>query len=281
MSGNWLQNNAMEIIESIIWGIVQGATEFLPVSSSGHLVLVPAVFGLRSPTLTEAAIAHLGTLLAVLIYFWKDIWAIIVGVINGLLKGKPFETADARLGWFIVIGTIPAAAIGLPFEEQFETWFGSPTMAACFLFVTAALIVLGERMASGDKPIEEMTWIDSIIIGVFQAGALFPGISRSGSTIVGGLLRGLDRSTAARFSFLLGIPAILGAGLGAVVDLFSLENPAAQAVPMFTVFIVSAVVGYACIAWLLQWVRSRSLIPFAVYCALFGAFYLIFYVALG
>ncbi|MEM9776328.1 MAG: undecaprenyl-diphosphatase UppP [Chloroflexota bacterium] len=271
----------MEIIESIIWGIVQGATEFLPVSSSGHLVLVPAVFGLRSPTLTEAAIAHLGTLLAVLIYFWKDIWAIIVGVVNGLLKGKPFETADARLGWFIVIGTIPAAAVGLPFEAQFEEWFGSPTMAACFLFVTAALIVLGERMASGTKPIEEMTWLDSIIIGVFQAGALFPGISRSGSTIVGGLLRGLDRSTAARFSFLLGIPAILGAGLGAVVDLFSLENPAAQAVPMATVFIVSAVVGYACIAWLLQWVRSRSLIPFAVYCALFGAFYLIFYVALG
>ncbi len=271
----------LEIIESIIWGIVQGATEFLPVSSSGHLVLVPSVFGLRPPTLTEAAIAHLGTLLAVFIYFWKDIWAIIVGVLDGLVKRDPFGTADSRLGWFIVIGTIPAAAIGLPFEEQFEEWFGSPTMAACFLFVTAALIVIGERMASGDKPIEEMTWLDSIIIGVFQAGALFPGISRSGSTIVGGLLRGLDRSTAARFSFLLGIPAILGAGLGAVVDLFSLQNPAEQMVPMITVFLTSAIVGYACITWLLNWVRSRSLIPFAVYCALFGAFYLIFYVALA
>ncbi|MEM8859002.1 MAG: undecaprenyl-diphosphatase UppP [Chloroflexota bacterium] len=271
----------MEIIESIIWGIVQGATEFLPVSSSGHLVLVPAVFGLRSPTLTEAAIAHLGTLLAVLIYFWKDIWGIIVGVIQGLINGKPFGTTESRLGWFIVIGTIPAAAIGLPFESQFEEWFGSPTMAACFLFLTAVLIVLGERLASGDKPVDEMTWVDSIIIGVFQAGALFPGISRSGSTIVGGLLRGLDRETAARFSFLLGIPAILGAGLGAVVELFSLENPAAQAVPMFTVFIVSAIVGYACIAWLLNWVRRNSLIPFAIYCALFGTFYLVFYVLLA
>jgi len=271
----------MEIIESIIWGIVQGATEFLPVSSSGHLVLVPAVFGLRSPTLTEAAIAHLGTLLAVLIYFWRDIWGIITGVLSGLVKREPFGTVESRLGWFIVIGTIPAAAIGLPFESFFEEAFGSPTMAACFLFLTAALIVLGERMASGTKPIEEMTWVDSMIVGVFQAGALFPGISRSGSTIVGGLLRGLDRPTATRFSFLLGIPAILGAGLGAVVDLFSLENSGDQALPMFVVFIVSAIVGYACIAWLLQWVRKHSLIPFAIYCALFGAFYLIFYVALA
>ncbi len=269
----------MEIIESIIWGIVQGATEFLPVSSSGHLVLVPAVFGLRSPTLTEASIAHLGTLLAVLIYFWRDIWGIITGVLSGLAKREPFGTVESRLGWFIVIGTIPAAAIGLPFESFFEEAFGSPTMAACFLFLTAPLIVLGEPMASGAKPIEEMTWVDSIIVGVFQAGALFPGISRSGSTIVGGLLRGLDRPTATRFSFLLCIPAILGAGLGAVADLFSLESAGDQALPMFVVFIVSALVGYACIAWLLQWVRKHSLIPFAIYCALFGAFYLIFYVA--
>ena len=268
----------MEIIESIIWGIVQGATEFLPVSSSGHLVLVPAVFGLRSPTLTEASIAHLGTLLAVLVYFWQDIWSIMTAVLAGLAKGKLFDTTESRLGWFIVIGTVPAAMIGLPFKSFFEEAFGSPIMAAGFLFVTAALIVVGERLASGDKPIEEMTWLDSLIIGLFQAGALFPGISRSGSTIVGGLLRGLDRPTATRFSFLLGIPAILAAGLGAVFDLLILENRADQALPMLIVFTVSALVGYCCIAWLLQWVRKHSFIPFAIYCALFGTFYLIFYV---
>lgn len=271
----------MEIIESIIWGIVQGATEFLPVSSSGHLVLVPAVFGLRSPTLTEAAIAHLGTLAAVFVYFRKDLWGIITGVLQGLIDRRPFGTTESRLGWFIIIGTIPAAAIGLPFKDFFEEAFGSPTMAACFLFLTAALIVLGERMASGHKPIEEMTWLDSLIVGVFQAGALFPGVSRSGSTIVGGLLRGLDRPTATHFSFLLGIPAILAAGLGAVIDLFTEPALASEAFPMLVVFGVSAVVGYACIAWLLHWVREHSFIPFAIYCALFGAFYLIFYVALA
>ncbi|MFT5194508.1 MAG: undecaprenyl-diphosphatase [Cellvibrionaceae bacterium] len=268
----------MEIIESIIWGIVQGATEFLPVSSSGHLILVPVVFGLRSPTLTEASIAHLGTLLAVLVYFRKDIWDIIVGVLDGLVKRDPFGTAESRLGWFIVIGSIPIALVGFPLQSFFESAFGSPTMAASFLFVTAALIVIGERIASGTKPIEEMTWADSLIIGTFQAGALFPGVSRSGSTIVGGLLRGLDRPTATRFSFLLGIPAILGAGLKATIELFSAESLGDEIFPMFVVFAVSAVVGYGCITWLLQWVRKHSLIPFAIYCVLFGSFYLIFYV---
>jgi len=268
----------MEIFESIVWGIIQGATEFLPVSSSGHLVLIPNIFGFRPPTLTEAAIAHLGTLLAVLIYFWQDILDIVKGVVNDLLKGAPFESAESRMGWFIIIGTIPAALIGLPFKSFFEEAFGSPTMAAIFLFVTAALIVLGERMVSGHKPVEEMNWIDAITIGVFQAGALFPGISRSGSTIVGGLLRGLDRSTAARFSFLLGIPAILGAGLSAIVDLLSLSNLSEQLLPMGTVFLVATTVGYACIAWLLNWVRNHTLIPFAIYCVGLALFYLTFYV---
>lgn len=268
----------MEIFESIIWGIVQGATEFLPVSSSGHLVLVPAVFGLRSPTINEAAIAHLGTLLAVVIYFWRDLWSITLGVLTGLVERKPFGTVESRLGWFIVVGTIPVAAIGLPFKGFFEEAFDSPTIAAILLFVTAALIVIGEWMASGSKPIEEMTWVDSFMVGVFQAAALFPGVSRSGSTIVGGLLRGLDRPTAARFSFLLGIPAILAAGLSAVRDMLVAGNAGTERIPMLVVFFVAAVVGYGCITWLLKWVRNNSLIPFAIYCTLFGAFYLIFYI---
>ncbi|MDJ0752486.1 MAG: undecaprenyl-diphosphatase UppP [Ardenticatenaceae bacterium] len=271
----------MTIFEALILGILQGATEFLPVSSSGHLVLIPAVFNLQPAGLTAVAIAHQGTLLAVLLYFYKDLWQIVTGVLRGLADRRPVDNPNAKLGWLIVFGSIPAAFLGLLFEDFFEELFGEPAWAAGFLLVTAALLVIGERMRSGHKPQEEMTWLDTFIIGLFQGLALFPGISRSGSTIVGGLLRGFDRSTAARYSFLLGIPAILGAGLLSILDLLTAPDLATQITPLIVVFVAAAVSGYACIHWLLQWVKVRGLIPFAVYCALFGVFYLVVYVALG
>ncbi|MEM7801740.1 MAG: undecaprenyl-diphosphate phosphatase, partial [Chloroflexota bacterium] len=227
------------------------------------------------------AIAHLGTLLAVLVYFYRDFWDIAVDVLQGLFKGTPFWTSNARLGWFIVVGTIPAAAAGLTLEGFFEEIFGAPQIAAGFLLVTAALIVAGERLQSGDKPVENMGWADAIIIGIFQMFALFPGISRSGSTIVGGLIRGLDRETATRYSFLLGTPAILGAGLFSAIDLVTSTNPSEALAPMATVFAVSAVVGYFCIHFLLQWVRRRNFYPFAIYCVIFSLVYLIFFWGLG
>lgn len=271
----------MSLLEALLLGILQGATEFLPVSSSGHLVLVPAVLNLSPAGLTAVAIAHQGTLLAVIIYFFKDLWAIVLGVIGGLVRREPLGTPAARLGWLIAVGSIPAAVLGLLFESFFEELFGQPAWAAGFLLVTAALLVIGERLRSGHKPQAEMTWGDTIIIGLFQGLALFPGISRSGSTIVGGLLRGFDRSTAARYSFLLGIPAILGAGLLSLLDLIGSPDLASQIGPLAVVFVAAAVSGYACIHWLLQWVKRHSLIPFAVYCALFGIIYLVFYVALA
>lgn len=265
----------MSILEAIFLGILQGATEFLPISSSGHLVIVPTVFDLTSPDLVFIGLVHLGTLLAVLVYFRNDILDILAGFFRGIAARQPFGTTEARLGWWILIGTIPAAAAGLLFESFFEEVFGAPNIAAFFLLVTGGLLVLGERLLSGDKTFETMTGIDAIIIGLFQMLALFPGISRSGSTIVGGLLRGLDRSSAARYSFLLGIPAIAGAGLLSLVEIFGAER--AYEIPVYIAgFAAAAIAGYLCIYFLLAWVRNHSLYIFAAYCFTVGGLYLLF-----
>ncbi len=265
----------MSIIEAIILGVIQGATEFLPISSSGHLLLIPAIFNLPEPDLNTTAIAHLGTLSAVLVYFRRDLWQIIIAVLNGLYQRRPFEDDMSRLGWQILVGTIPAAIIGLSFEDTLDEIFGNPTIAAAALFGTAALLIIGERLHSGAKPMEKLSWFDAIFIGLFQLLALLPGISRSGSTITAGLARNLDRAPAARFSFLLGIPAIGGAGLLALSDLFSSLDVADHLTSLGVTFVVSAVVGFVCIKFLLTWLRQHSLYPFAIYCAAFGALFLI------
>lgn len=265
----------MTIIEAIILGIVQGATEFLPISSSGHMVLVPSIFNMTQPDLNAVAIAHLGTLLAVLIYFYKDLRDILAGTLSGIRKGALMGTTESRLGWYIVVGSIPAAAAGLTLEDYFDEIFGTPVIAASFLLLTAALLLFGEYKRSGKKELSGMSWLDAIVIGLFQMMALFPGISRSGSTIVGGLLRGLDRELAARYSFLLGVPAILGAGLLSTLDLLDSPDLGSQLPALAATFVFSAIVGFACIHFLLQWLKKRSLIPFAVYCTAFSIIFLL------
>ncbi len=266
----------MSIIEAIILGIVQGTTEFLPISSSGHLVLLPHIFGRSVPDLTLVGILHLGTLTAILIYFWRELWQIGLAVLQGLQQRDLMGTPDARLGWLIVIGSIPAIIAGLLFNDFLEQIFDSPTAAAFFLLVTAVLLVAGERMLSGDKAIAQMNWKDATIVGLFQSLALFPGLSRSGSTIVGGLQRGLDRPSATQFSFLVGIPVFLGAGVLSIVEVVTAPvMPYAPSVYIVG-FLSAAVVGYACIYFLLRWVRSHSLYIFAAYCALLGGGYLLY-----
>ena len=262
----------MNILEAIILGLVQGATEFLPISSSGHLALVPYLLRMAEPGLSMIAIVHEGTLLAVLVYFRQDIWAIIKGVLQGLWQRRPLATPEARLGWYIAVGSIPAAVAGLLFESFFEEVFGAPVVVAGLLLLTAVLLVVGERLLSGHKQLEKMSWLDAIIIGVFQMFALFPGVSRSGSTIVAGLIRGLNRETAARFSFLLGIPAILGAGLLSVVDIVQAGNLGSQWPAMLAGFVTAAVSGYACIHFLLTWLKQRNLYIFVVYVVLMSLF---------
>ena len=264
----------MSLLEAIIIGIIQGATEFLPISSDGHLVLVPTVFGLTPPDLVLIGLVHAGTLLAILSYFWRDLIAIARDVLAGLAQRQPLATPNARLGYFMLLGSIPAGIVGLLALDFFEAQFGSPTVAAAGLLVTAAFLVIGERLKSGTKSLDRLTWLDALIIGSFQVLALFPGISRSGTTIAAGLGRGLDRPTAARFSFLVGLPAIAGAGLLSIIDIFSAQG----SLPMghyAAAFVAAAVVGYGCIAFLLNWLKRHTLYPFAIYCAVAGLLYLL------
>jgi len=265
----------MSLLEAILIGIIQGATEFLPISSDGHLVLVPAILGLQQPDLVLIGLVHAGTLLAIVAYFWRDIVTILRAVLGGLARRRPFDDANARLGYFMVLGSIPAAIAGLLAMNFFEEQFGSPTVAALGLLVTAAFLIVGERLRRGTKPLDRLTWVDTLIIGSFQVLALLPGVSRSGTTIAAGLGRGLDRPTAARFSFLVGLPAIAGAGLLSIIDIFSAQG-SLPATHYLVAFLTAAVVGYLCITFLLNWVKGHTLYPFAVYCIAFGVLFLLF-----
>lgn len=265
----------MSLLEAIIIGIIQGATEFLPISSDGHLVLIPAIFGLSRPDLVLIGLVHAGTLLAIVGYFARDLWAILRAVVAGLVRRRPFADDNARLGWLMVLGSVPAAAVGLLLKDWFEQQFESPVVAAVGLLVTAAFLVVGERLLRGVKTIPQLTWLDTLIVGSFQVLALLPGVSRSGTTIAAGLGRGLDRPSAARFSFLVGLPAIAGAGLLSILDIFTAQG----SLPLghyAAAFVAAAVTGYLCIAFLLSWVKRHSLYLFAVYCAVVGVLYLLF-----
>lgn len=260
----------MTIFEAIFLGIIQGATEFLPISSSGHLLLIPNLFNLSEPDLNAIAIAHQGTLLAILVYFRRDLWKILKAVITGLRNRQPMSTTDSRLGWYITAGSIPAIIVGLLFAQDIDSILANPTMAAIMLIATGFILILGERLVTGFKQISEMGWSDGILIGIIQAFALIPGISRSGVTISGGLWRGLDRPSAARFSFLLGVPAIIGAGLLAAIDLAQSPNLAEIFPQLLASFVAAAIVGYLCILFLMTWLQRRNLYLFAAYCIIFG-----------
>jgi undecaprenyl-diphosphatase len=266
----------MKLMEAILLGVIQGATEFLPISSSGHLVLLPEILGITRPDLSMAGLVHAGTLLAVLIYFRRDIWAILTAVWRGLADRQPWAEAESRLGWLILLGTVPVGIAGLTLNDFFERVFGAPAIVAGFLLVTAVLLVIGERQLTGEKLLANMTWADALIVGGFQLLALFPGLSRSGSTIIGGLLRGFDRPTATRFSFLIGIPAIAAAGLLSILEIFTVTEAAYGLLIYLAAFFAAAISGYLCIHLLLTWVKNHGLYIFAAYCALFGTLFLIF-----
>ena len=265
----------MNLLEAIIIGIIQGTTEFLPISSDGHLVIVPAMFNISRPDLVLIGLVHAGTLVAILGYFRRDLWSIGRAFVGGIVERDPMGTTESRIGWYMLLGSLPAAIVGLTLIDFFEHQFESPNVAAIGLLVTSAFLVAGELLRKGDKPIEKLSALDTILIGLFQVLALFPGISRSGTTISAGLWRGLDRSTAARFSFLVGLPAIAGAGLLSIIDIFTAQGT----LPLThyaAAFIAAAVTGYLCIAFLLSWLRSHSLWIFAVYCAAVGSLFLLF-----
>jgi undecaprenyl-diphosphatase len=264
----------MDILQAIILGLLQGATEFIPVSSSGHLVLVPWLLGWDSPSLVFDTVVHWGTLLAVLAYFWRDWWRLITAWLRGLFRWQ-WRDPDARLMWLLIVGSIPAAVIGYLLESFFESLFGKPAWVSVFLLVTAGLLAFSERLGQRIRQIHDLRWSDALVIGLGQAAAIAPGISRSGTTMAAGLLRGLDRQAAARFSFLLATPVIFGAGLFKLLDLFDVPDPLAQIPRLVVGFVAAALSGYVCIWGLLRYLQRGKLYLFSIYCALAGSLCLI------
>ena len=263
----------MTFFQSLILGIVQGLTEYLPVSSSAHLVLVPYLLNWSFPAaqiFPFDVLVQMGTLVAVILYFWKDLISILKCFFKGLIDKEPFKDPQARLGWYLLLATIPATFAGLLLKNKVEAVFSDPRVTAYFLFTTAALLVISDLVGKRTRKLDEMTWWDALWIGLFQAIAIFPGISRSGSTISGGMTRNFDRTNSARFSFLMSIPVMIGAGLVSIKDLAAVPNLGAFLPVLAVGFITEVIVGYLAIHWLLSFIKRHNFWPFAVYCVVFA-----------
>lgn len=254
----------MTLLQAIILGIVQGATEFIPVSSSGHLVIVPWLLGWDTSGLTFAVVAHLGTATGVLIFFWNDWKEMLASVVRWLRTGE--VDAGARLVGLIALGTLPTAIVGLLFQRQVEHLFERPLIAIVMLLVTALLLTIGERVGKLRRDVEDLTWLDSLVIGGAQMLAILPGISRSGATIAAGRIRDLKRGDAARYSFLLATPLIFGIGIIELVRLVQAGSDLNHAAPLIGGFAAALISTYFVIRWLLNFLRTRSTEVFAVYC---------------
>lgn len=260
----------MTLFQSFLLGIVQGLTEFLPISSSAHLVLVPFWLGWQIPedqAFVFDVLVQMGTLLAVIIYFWQDLVQIVIHFVQGIVHREPFADADARMGWYLILATIPAGIFGLAIKSKVEAAFSSPVATAGLLLITTALLIGAELFSRQKRDLGSLTWRDALIIGLFQAVSVFPGVSRSGSTISGGMFRQFDRKSSARFAFLMSIPVMLGAGAVGVHDMLKISNLSSFLPVMVVGFLVAGIVGYFSIRWLLNYVSKRPLYGFAVYCA--------------
>jgi undecaprenyl-diphosphatase len=269
------------IYQAIILGIIQGVTEFLPVSSSGHLILIRQMLGWKDPGLSFDVALHFGTLIAVLIYF-AETWAKIVRAAFGVPvriseeEGPQGELSQQEvrqqrlLLWFLVAATIPGAVMGKLFEKQAEESFRQPALIAAMMIIVAVIMWWSEKVGSFQKPLTRITLVDAITVGAAQAAAIIPGVSRSGSTIAAGLFRGMGRDAAARFSFLLATPIIGGAVLLSGWHLRRESIPPEMARALLAGVSASAVVGYAAIAAFIRYLRTQTLRIFIVYRIIFG-----------
>lgn len=261
-----------ETFQAALLGLVQGLTEFLPVSSSGHLLVVPWLLGWTSPllnSLTFDVALHLGTLGAVLVYFRHQWWALARAVAAPASQRTAEVATQRRLAWLLVLGSVPAGIAGLLVDEVVETLFRHPIMTAAMLVLVGVLMWVAElHYSPGERTRSSLTALtlrDAVVVGLAQATALIPGVSRSGITIVAGLTTGLSRETAARFSFLLGAPVIAGAGLLKTGQLLGTGLDAAQIAPFLAGMAMAFAVGYGAIALLLAYVRQRPLHIFVIY----------------
>jgi len=260
----------MTLLQALILGIVQGLTEFLPVSSTAHLLIAQKLLGIQAGDVSFAftVLVQLGTLLSLIVYFWRELWHIARAMLTGLWQRQPFGDAQARLGWYLVLGTVPAVLAGVVFKPLVEWLFRDFALEAVIrLSMTVALLLAAERLGKRKRPLGELNWKDALWVGCAQALAVFPGASRSGATIAGGMTRHFDRPSAARFAFLLSVPVMVGAGGYEALDLLASGHVSASVwLPVLVGFAAAAIVGFFAIHWLLKFLGQRSLNVFAAYC---------------
>jgi undecaprenyl-diphosphatase len=266
----------VSVLEAIVLGIVQGITEFLPISSTAHLRIVPAFAGWEDPGAAFTAVTQLGTMAAVLLYFRADLWRIARAWARSLRDRSARLELDARLGWYILLGTIPIGVFGLAFKDQIETGARDLYLIGVALIVLGLVLLVAEKVGTRERSIEQLTTRDGVALGFAQALALVPGVSRSGATITAGLFLGLDRPSAARFSFLLSVPAVVLSGLlelGSIASGEEGEHVGAGALVIAT--FLAFVSGYAAIAFLLRFLATHSTVVFVVYRVALGTLVLV------
>ena len=259
----------MTTIHAILLGIIQGLTEFIPVSSTAHLLIGQRLFGIPADDamFSFLVIVQLGTLVSLFAFYWKDLLSIAKATLD-LRRSTP----ERNLGIYIIVATIPALIAGYLLKDAVEALFSQPMLQASIrLFSAAVLLTLAEWLTKKNRTLDSMTWLDALIVGFFQIIAVFPGASRSGTTISGGMFRGFDRPSAARFAFLMSVPVMLAAGGYEMLDVLQMPN-LGEFLPLLAMgFITAAIVGWFAIKWLIDYLSKRSLHVFAGYCALAGA----------
>jgi undecaprenyl-diphosphatase len=278
----------MNIVAAAILGVIQGLTEFLPVSSSAHLILVPWLFGWEPSGMLFDVSLHVGTAVAILAFFWRDWVTLAREGILGIVQMRPFANPERKLAWFLVAGTIPAMVVGLAFEKMVEEKLRSPLVTVVTLVVLGILLYFAERSSRQDRDLKDLTLGDTIFVGLCQALALIPGVSRSGITISAALFRSMDRTSAARFSFLLATPIIVGAGLLEGLHFLKvLRHPAVGTAVEFTGanltvlavgIITAAATGFLCIRYFLRFIQTNSFLPFVIYRIALAAVVLVMYI---
>ena len=263
----------MNWLHAIILGIVEGVTEFLPVSSTGHLTIVEQMLGYKidAPEIVAfTVVVQVGAIAAAVVYFWRDIWRIAAAWCVGIFDPNK-RNFDYKMGWYVILGSLPIAIVGLIFKDTIETTLRGMWFVAIGLIVWSLVLLVADHYGKESRHERDTKWLDALIMGAMQCFALIPGVSRSGATIAGGLFRGITRETATRLSFFLGIPALLAAGgLEAITQAQHIDDYIGWPV-MIAGILVSFVVGYASIAWLLKFVSKHSFTPFVVYRIALGA----------
>jgi undecaprenyl-diphosphatase len=275
----------MTVVHAFLLGIIQGLTEFIPVSSTAHLLIGQTLLGLAADDamFSFLVLVQIGTIVSLLIYFWKDLLTIVVDTLKNLGGLRNFKSLpeNAKMGWYILIATVPALLAGYFLKDAVEALFRLPLLqAAIRLFAAAVLLFLAESLTKKDRRLDSMNWLDALVVGLFQIVSVFPGASRSGSTISGGMFRNFDRPSAARFAFLMSVPVMLAAGAYEMLDVVRMPG-LAEFLPALAVgFLAAAVVGWLSVRWLLRYLAGHSLYVFSAYCAVIGVIVLIFHISL-